>query len=229
MQSILVTGANQKRREEKLDELVRAFLGDYPHAGDVFASGQSLSASSIDKVRELIKFASIKPMGGSSRNAHKLAVIQEAQHMTLEAQNAILKILEEPPEYLLIALTAKHPDQLLPTVTSRTKIYTLPHAPWDEGLDKNPEEDYSKVLKMNLGQRLDWVADNKELIKENLDQILLTWERILRDQLLKNLDSSKVQKTSRDIKYLQHIRRLITEKNANVTLGIESLLVNLDV
>ncbi|MCI5649571.1 MAG: DNA polymerase III subunit delta' [Fusicatenibacter sp.] len=71
---------------------------------------------SIDEIREqLINDVTIKPYG----SPYKIYIINEAQKMTLQAQNALLKTIEEPPAYAVILLLADNPDALLPTITSR--------------------------------------------------------------------------------------------------------------
>ena len=45
--------------------------------------------------------------------------------MTLQAQNALLKTIEEPPAYAVILLLADNPDSLLPTISSRCVILNL--------------------------------------------------------------------------------------------------------
>jgi DNA polymerase-3 subunit delta' len=50
---------------------------------------------------------------------YKMAVIVDAERMTIQAQNAFLKTLEEPPARTLLLLLSTHPEQLLPTILSR--------------------------------------------------------------------------------------------------------------
>ena len=53
---------------------------------------------------------------------YKIYIINDAQKMTLQAQNALLKTIEEPPAYAIILLLADNPDSLLPTISSRCVI-----------------------------------------------------------------------------------------------------------
>ncbi|MFP4661623.1 MAG: DNA polymerase III subunit delta' [Halanaerobiales bacterium] len=69
----------------------------------------------IDQVRELQKDMSYKPYDSS----RKVYIITEADRMTPEAANSLLKTLEEPPEYGILILLARELDKLLPTVISR--------------------------------------------------------------------------------------------------------------
>ncbi len=53
------------------------------------------------------------------RSAHKIAVIPDAHLMTVQAQNALLKTLEEPPAYAVLLLLTEGTETFLPTVLSR--------------------------------------------------------------------------------------------------------------
>ncbi len=71
---------------------------------------------SIDDIREqIISESQIRPY----QSRRKIFIMNEAQKMTPQAQNALLKTLEEPPEYVVIMLLATSKAALLPTVLSR--------------------------------------------------------------------------------------------------------------
>lgn len=65
--------------------------------------------------RDIITFLSTGPMVGAS----KVVIINSAHLMTPEAQTALLKILEEPPQYAHLFLVTPSPHLLLPTIISR--------------------------------------------------------------------------------------------------------------
>ena len=69
----------------------------------------------VDDIRRLNNDIVIKPY--SSR--YKIYIIREAEKMTEQAQNALLKTIEEPPEYAVILLLTNNFGALLPTITSR--------------------------------------------------------------------------------------------------------------
>ena len=76
----------------------------------------------IEEIRQqLIDDVAIKPY----ESRYKIYIINEAQKMTLQAQNALLKTIEEPPAYAVILLLADNPDSLLPTISSRCVILNL--------------------------------------------------------------------------------------------------------
>ena len=79
----------------------------------------------IEEVRNITTFLSKKPIA-SDKNT---VVIHEAHLLTLPAQNALLKTLEEPPANSQIYLVTNFPDQLLPTILSRIQIIDSKKAP----------------------------------------------------------------------------------------------------
>lgn len=77
---------------------------------------------SVDEIREQLNSdILIKPY--SSR--YKIYIIPEADLMTVQAQNALLKTLEEPPEYAVIFLLTENADSLLATIRSRCVMLKL--------------------------------------------------------------------------------------------------------
>ena len=84
------------------------------------------SNRSIDEIRDLIERAAYKPAVGR----YKVFMIDEAHQLTKDAFNALLKTLEEPPEYLKFVLATTDPERMLPTVLSRCLQFNLrPMAP----------------------------------------------------------------------------------------------------
>ena len=76
----------------------------------------------IEEIRQqLIDDVAIRPY----ESRYKIYIINDAQKMTLQAQNALLKTIEEPPAYAIILLLADNPDSLLPTISSRCVILNL--------------------------------------------------------------------------------------------------------
>ena len=74
----------------------------------------------IDQIRQMQKSVLEKPIESSK----KVYIIDNCHLMTKEAQNCMLKTLEEPQEYIVIILISSNENSILPTVKSRcTKIY----------------------------------------------------------------------------------------------------------
>ena len=75
----------------------------------------------IDEARDLLERAAYKP--GIGR--FKVFMIDEAHQLTKDAFSALLKTLEEPPEYLKFVLATTDPEKMLPTVLSRCLQFNL--------------------------------------------------------------------------------------------------------
>lgn len=95
---------------------------------------------SVSLVREAKSQIYIRPNEGDK----KIYIFPRAQDMGLEAQNALLKVLEEPPEYGVFLLLTDNPQKLLPTVRSRCtelKLLPLPESTLISALEKRfPEK-----------------------------------------------------------------------------------------
>ena len=61
----------------------------------------------------------------ATESENKIYVIDDAESMTVEAQNALLKVLEEPPSGVMIILLAKECDRILTTIKSRTQYLAM--------------------------------------------------------------------------------------------------------
>ena len=78
----------------------------------------------VDDIREMIRICSQFSFEGKCR----VIMIVDADNMTPQAQNSLLKILEEPPKDTYFILTTAHPEQLLTTVRSRCRtVRMIPH------------------------------------------------------------------------------------------------------
>ncbi|WP_027700903.1 ATP-binding protein [Metaclostridioides mangenotii] len=89
---------------------------------DVFPNGNSVK---VDQIRKLQSDIIIKP-----HNKYKIYILNNAEKMTVEAQNALLKTLEEPPQYAIIILVTSNKEALLDTIKSRcdiVKFNSIPH------------------------------------------------------------------------------------------------------
>src|SRR5512138_2509429 len=75
----------------------------------------------VEQVREVTRFLSLKPY----QSQYKIVILLRFQEANANAQNALLKTLEEAPGYAVLLLTADNAEQLLPTIISRCEILRL--------------------------------------------------------------------------------------------------------
>ncbi|MDE0509154.1 MAG: hypothetical protein OXI17_11025 [Gammaproteobacteria bacterium] len=84
----------------------------------------------VGQIRELTEFLSLNSFSGSGR----VAIIPQAEALTLSASNALLKTLEEPATGATLLLTAYSPGSLLPTIRSRCQLLGLPGPDFDTAI-----------------------------------------------------------------------------------------------
>lgn len=92
-------------------------LDSYPYILSVTTEKGTIS---IESIRGLHKFVQLKTTG--TGNIRRIAIVEHAEGMTIEAQNAFLKLLEEPPEDTALIVTVDNIRSLLPTVVSRLQV-----------------------------------------------------------------------------------------------------------
>ncbi len=86
---------------------------------------------SIESIRNLQQFVRLRTTGKAA--VRRVILVENAERMTTEAQNAFLKLLEEPPADTVIILTASTVQGMLPTIRSRVQTLTIT-APQKEAL-----------------------------------------------------------------------------------------------
>ena len=138
----------------------------------------------IDQIREMQRKVAEKPIVSDN----KVYIIDDSDTMTSEAQNCLLKTLEEPPEYVTIILICSNEDNMLSTIKSRcTRIHfeNLEISEVKEYIKQNYGEEYlttlivSKNLK-HLQKTLPYLQSIGvlETIKTSASILLLTLEEI---------------------------------------------------
>ncbi len=101
-------------------------ISSYPYFKQISPSANTIS---IETAREIKHFFELKTLGEQA--IRRGIIIEHAENLTIEAQNALLKTIEEPPADSVIMLTASHEQLLLPTITSRLQRFSI-HRPKDE-------------------------------------------------------------------------------------------------
>jgi hypothetical protein len=106
---------------EELLKIEPGSLATYPYY--INAGADQTSSVTIEDIRQINEFLMLKvPL---KTEISRIAIIARAERMTLEAQNALLKNLEEPPKGTIFILTAETNSSLLPTIVSRLHIIKI--------------------------------------------------------------------------------------------------------
>ena len=133
---------------------------------DLFAINNSSleetkSIVNIDLIRELKVFFELS---SHQKNGKKVAVIYDAHQMNLAASNALLKILEEPPNDSVIILTTSGLSSLLPTIKSRSRLEAFHKPSYTEAtnfLRTINKDNLSPYLQLHNGNPLALINDHE--------------------------------------------------------------------
>ena len=164
----------------------------------------------VDNVREqIIAEVFIKP-----RNAkRKIFIIEEGDILSTEAQNALLKVLEEPPSYVTFIICVTKKEKLLPTVLSRSQVVSFFPLPCE-------------VVQSYLCEQLK-INENDARIFARLSQGSIGVAKALAT------DGEKKERIDRAIAHLINLKKnslkisemvaFLTEEKENITEIIDSL------
>lgn len=162
----------------------------------------------IEKAKEIIRFTSKKPLSGTN----KVILIYQAHKLTHEAQNALLKTLEEHADFINIILTTHSEGGLLETVVSRCKKVYIKDT---KATIKNTKNTLSQLLALDLGHRSVYIAKLAKKEKPEILEVLHHWIREAQEtQQFENAE--KIIITLRDLE----------NTNVNTRLALEVLAFN---
>jgi len=134
-----IDGIGKRKFSQELSKILLDIenIENSPDYINIYPDGNSIK---IAQIRKLQTDIIVKP-----HKKYKIYIINQAESMTIEAQNALLKTLEEPPEYAIIILITSNKEALLDTIKSRCELIKfLPISILDlnnylinKGIDKN--------------------------------------------------------------------------------------------
>lgn len=172
------------------------------HPDLIYVYHEKPASIGVDDIRDQInETIMIRPYS----SYHKIYIVDESEKMTVQAQNALLKTIEEPPSYAVIILLTTNQDAFLPTILSRCVQLRLRPLP-DQvvkryltetlGVSESNAELYAAFSRGNMGKAIK-LCGSKEF-RELYDGVLFLLKHV------KNMDISEL---------LEYIRRLKEEHN----------------
>lgn len=183
---------------------------------------QNTQSIGIEDIKYMQKKIFLKPI----KSEQKAIIIDEAELLTIEAQNALLKILEEPPEHTLLILSTTTKETLLPTILSRCKIVQLEEE--QTKLSEKEQEGLQTFLEalpeMGIGERLkkaETLAKDKDKAIEWITKLIL----VARETMLQS--NLEMKESSTLIKQLQSLHTTLKTTNVNPRFAIENTLLQL--
>lgn len=147
----------------KIDDPLPEDLGfkTSTNSPDLIKISSTKKSLGIEEIRNLKKDIFAKPLNDEFR----LAIVEEAERLTLEAQNALLKIFEEPPQKAVIILKTKNDKSLLETIRSRAIIIK------NKSKDINLESNLLNYNQKQLLFRISEVEDLKAWVENEIHSI----------------------------------------------------------
>ncbi|MCD5396427.1 MAG: DNA polymerase III subunit gamma/tau [Candidatus Pacebacteria bacterium] len=140
----------------------------------------------IEEIRQLKEGAKFSP----TRLKYKVFIIDEAHQLSKDAANALLKILEEPPEHVIFILATTEPQKMIPTIISRCQRF-----------------DFYKLTLPQILRKLQFICENEkikiedealELIAGNSNGAMRDAESFL-EQVITYAKTQKVEKITQEI------------------------------
>lgn len=172
----------------------------------------------IEDIRNFQKKLFLKPI----KSKTKSLILDIKETLTDAAQNALLKVLEEPPNNTIIILTIDRADRLLPTVLSRCSIIELKSSS-KTSIDPQYRNILVSLSRWGVGERLKFAQDNsktKEEAKMFLENLILAGRQVL-------IDKPTNPEFLKMLKSLNKTHIILSTTNANQRLVLENLLLSL--
>jgi len=232
--SFIIISKDKQKREEYAKEYLKKL---HIHIFDIIfieketLVKQNLQSIGIEEIKNLQKKILLKPI----KSKTKAVILEDAQLLTIEAQNAMLKTLEEPPKHTLILLTADSRGSLLPTIVSRCHVIELE----DEERALSPKEvsEYNDFIenlpKLPIGERL----KRAESLAKDREESLVWLEKliaVLREKMLENVMlSGKTVDHLKKYNYItllvsfQQLHTLLKTTNVNRRFAWENTLLSI--
>lgn len=168
----------------------------------------------IEEIRKLKKYLSLS----AHSSPYKIAIIDQAEKMTSEAANALLKTLEEPRGNTVLILITNKPSSLLKTIVSRCEEIKFRQIPLDKIAKDFIKKEHTDIFKKSLNDKFKYIEkiskDNSQIISL-LDSWLFWFRKQSPERFIKTL--KEIQKT----------KNLILNTNVNKRLALENLVLDL--
>jgi hypothetical protein len=179
---------------------------------------------SIESVRQAIHFLYLTSSG------KKFLIINHLEDLELEAQNALLKITEEPPRGAVLFFLVRNENRILPTLYSRLKAVNIPLSKpqaYFQGQITEEAMDFCRDPKKNFRSVKKIFGRSSEEESKFLEDVII----LLRDQSFNTLGLRDLKATSlsgtadwRNIRVALKILRRLKDYNVNPRLQIENFV-----
>ncbi len=158
---------------KSLDQILKRIFPNWPTPNPDLLLIEGGTSIGIDQIRQIKRFLKIK----NWQAVNKVVVINQGEKLTIEAQNALLKTLEEPGENKIIIVKTKTLQSLLPTIISRCHLLK-----GKEGKKEPTKILLQRLLNLSLEQRLkflDQLHQESENPEKVIEELIVEGQKLL--------------------------------------------------
>lgn len=209
---LLVGKTNFAAIKEEISKSIPEIANIHPTKIHTFSRDPEKLSIGIKEIREISSINALKS------STLRLIVIEEAEKLTKEAQNAILKTIEESSSNTLVLLLAYSADSILQTIKSRCRIIEVGHTKEinplvTEFMEFTDAPDAEKIISKILKQ------DNKRFIVEKIIDALLLKESMQLQSGNRSNEGDMVELLKKAAKGIHN--------NVSAKLVLETIMINL--
>jgi DNA polymerase III gamma/tau subunit len=221
MQAYIITGGSVAARETEIQKRLADWnirdidrvdlAGDEEHVG-------------IDAIRLFQKRLLLTPFAST----HTVGVIRKSDRLTQEAQNALLKLLEEPPAHAYILCEVASASMLLPTVISRCEVVML-HGAVSSDETVEIQETIQSLLAASEGKKLniiDGIAVDRVSTKQWVNRAITALRQTMLSEIQNDTTKNNTERYVRLLRLLLSAREEL-EVNVNPKLVLDSVFLSI--
>ncbi len=223
MHTYLLIGTNREERDKQIADILKKYsISHFDQT--IISQEQSIG---IEKIRQIQKTLSVSTAASQNR----AIIIYNFETATLDAQNALLKTLEEPPRNTFLILSGTSEEKIIPTILSRAFI--IRSAKTSDAVNTSPENQTLEILRVlkedSASARIihaQIIGKDKESIKTFLKDSIFGLRHMM-------LDSYKASSVPFTPLYLATLLRKFDQahdfvkRNINAKLTLEVLFLSL--
>src|SRR3989344_2705485 len=226
MQSFLISSKDREEASKKADSLCSKNKIDKIDIDNINFE----KSVGIEDVRIIQKKIYLKPI----KSEAKAIILKAYNGLTIEAQNALLKILEEPPNNTIILLLVETGSQVLPTILSRCKNITIDDK--REKFGELEEDQIAEILSSlstcGAGKRLKLAQDFGKSREEAiiwLEKMIIILRKILLNKINSSVDPRgwSLKELIELINKLEEGRLTVKNTNINQRFALENLFLSI--
>ncbi len=217
----LLISAALERRKEEIDKILVSHKLTLNHPDLLYFP--YTSKLGIAEARKIKEFFSLKPYSAKGR----VVVLEDASALTSEAQNALLKTLEELPKEALFILCASSDASFLPTVLSRCQIILLP-MPGMGYIDiPGFSAHIEKLLNSSIAERFEYVEklkDREEFLQslsQSFHTALLEYRKETKNAIAQNVPLKEIETFLKELLQAEEWQK----QNVNIRAILEYLML----